>query len=95
MPLMMTLLSVCRVVHRGLAGESSEIWGGGRVGGPADGSRPEGSLLSGSLRSLYRALHVVTGDSDCLKGKQLASQPRNTGRTYLLGSFHMQTLDRH
>ena len=49
------------------------------VGGPADGSRPEGSLLSGILGSLYRALDVVTGDSDCLKGEQLASQPCNTG----------------
>ena len=65
MPLMMMLLSVCRVVHRGLAGESSEICGEGRVGGPADGSRPEGSLLSGILEV------IVQGPSRCDWGFRL------------------------
>ena len=65
MPLMVMLLSMCRVVHRGLVGESSQIWGEGSAGGPADGSRPEGSLLSGILEV------IVQGPSRCDWGFRL------------------------
>ena len=58
-------LGVCRVVHRGLVGESSQIWGEESAGGPADGSRPEGSLLSGILEV------IVQGPSRCDWGFRL------------------------
>lgn len=88
MPLVI-MTSVCRAVLRGLVGSQGKDGKKGELEDLLVEAGLKGPTPVESLRSLYRVLHVVNGEADCLKGDDTlfccCSLPPGWGREVTAG----------